>query len=128
MQETTVISDVYKREITEGLSSHPKYISSKYFYDEEGSRIFQDIMRMPEYYLTDCEYQIFYNHKAEILQYIDDDGEQFDLVELGAGDGLKTSLLIKHFLNVRAKFKYVPVDISEDALEKLVDKMNIKFP
>jgi len=127
MQETNVISEVYKKEILEGLTSAPKYIPSKYFYDVEGSRIFQDIMRMPEYYLTDCEYEILQKHKSDILKNIRKQDNRFDLVELGAGDGLKTGVLIEYFLHQDADFIYVPVDISEDALMKLVNKMRMNF-
>ncbi len=125
-QEVGIIS--IEEEIREGLSSYPKYIPSKYFYDEEGSRIFAQIMRMPEYYLTDCEYEIFTEHKEEFLDLISGSRKTFDLVELGAGDGLKTDVLISHFLSREAAFKYMPVDISEKALNELVFRMKNSYP
>jgi len=128
MQEVTTVSEILKEEILEGFSSNPKYIPSKYFYDDEGSRIFQKIMRMDEYYLTDCEYEIFENKKENILNKIRLDGEGIELIELGAGDGLKTSVLIEHFINQEVNFNYIPVDISEQAIESLVNKMKGKFP
>lgn len=128
MQEISVVSDTLKRDIEAGLSASPKYIPSKYFYDDEGSRIFQQIMRMPEYYLTDCEYEIFEKKKDNILNSIRLDGEAIDLIELGAGDGMKTSLLIDHFIRSGVNFKYVPVDISEEAITQLVNKMETNFP
>ncbi len=117
-----------EEEIRNGLSSYPKFIPSKYFYDHEGSRIFERIMRMPEYYPTECEFEIFNIHKENILDLITDKKESFDLVELGAGDGLKTDVLIKHFLDRNASFKYMPVDISGEALNSLVKKMKISYP
>ena len=123
MQEVSVISDSLKKDIDKGLSANQKYIPSKYFYDDEGSRIFQQIMRMPEYYLTDCEYEIFEKKKENILNSIRLNGEAIDLIELGAGDGMKTSLLIDHFIRSGVSFKYVPVDISEEAITQLVNKM-----
>jgi L-histidine N-alpha-methyltransferase len=115
-------------EILDGLKSSPKQISSKYFYDAEGSRIFQRIMRMPEYYLTDCETEIFEIHKRAI-------GSQFchgrctiDLVELGAGDGSKTKILIEDLLEEGIQFKYIPVDISENAVLQLAGAMKQQFP
>src|SRR6056297_261526 len=128
MQEVTTVSEILKEEILEGFSSNPKYIPSKYFYDDEGSRTFQKIMRMDEYYLTDCEYEIFENKKENILNKIRLDGEGIELIELGAGDGLKTSVLIEHFINQEVNFNYIPVDISEQAIESLVNKMKGKFP
>lgn len=128
MQETSVVSDILKKDIDRGLSANPKYIPSKYFYDDEGSRIFQKIMRMPEYYLTNCEYEIFDKKKDNILSSIRIDGEAIDLIELGAGDGMKTSLLIGHFIKSGVNFNYIPVDISEEAISQLVGKMELNFP
>ncbi len=63
----TQVNTDFARDIKDGLNDRPKKLSSKYFYDEKGSKIFQDIMRMPEYYLTDCELEIFLSQKQEIL-------------------------------------------------------------
>ncbi len=128
MQETTVITETYKNEIDQGLSSDPKFIPSKYFYDNQGSRLFAAIMRMPEYYLTDCEYEIFRDQSESILRDVFQEENKLDLVELGAGDGLKTSLLIRSFLDIGVTFKYIPVDISEQAIATLVEKMRTNFP
>ena len=109
-----------------GLSEQPKKMSSKYFYDDEGSRLFQQIMDLPEYYLTNCEYEIFQTHGAEIARQMGD--EPFNLVELGAGDGKKTAVLLDAFVKSGLKFDYVPIDISEGAMKELVDSMRQKFP
>lgn len=113
-------------DVHNGLSAKQKTLSSRYFYDEAGDRIFQRIMRMPEYYLTDCEYEIFDQHKDAILQQLNLN-ERFDLVELGAGDGLKTKLLLKHFLQ-NAEFEYFPVDISPNVLSVLKDSLQEEMP
>ena len=126
--ETIQVKTTFSEDIRTGLASSLKHIPSKYFYDENGSRIFQKIMRMPEYYLTDCEYEIFRDFPHEIFQLIKPEKGWFDLIELGAGDGLKTSLLISHFLEEKAHFKYIPVDISVDALLNLVRKLRLSFP
>lgn len=116
----------FARDVFAGLSSTPKYLSSRYFYDKRGSEIFQEIMRMPEYYPTDCEYQIFELHKQTILDII---GKQaFHLLEFGAGDGLKTKILLQHFLQEKAHFEYMPIDISGDALKKLEKDLTAKWP
>lgn len=118
----------FARDVDTGLSADPKFLSSRYFYDAEGDRIFQQIMKMPEYYLTGCEFEIFDRQKQDILQSIRPDGQKFDLVELGAGDGYKTKLLLEHFLNQEANFEYFPVDISGSVLEHLQADLNQRFP
>ena len=126
--ETLEFRTTFSEDIRTGLSSFPRYIPSKYFYDDEGSQLFQKIMRMPEYYLTDCEYEIFRDYARDFYELINPDNRRFDLIELGAGDGLKTSLLISHCIDVQARFKYVPIDISVDALLNLVRKLRLSFP
>ena len=117
---------VFELDVLNGLSEHPKRLPSKYFYDDEGSRLFQDIMALPEYYLTDCEFQIFESHKQELSRLFQED--PFTLVELGAGDGLKTNILIEQFLKDDCDFKYSPLDISEGAMVTLTDSLRKKFP
>ena len=58
---------IFKKEVFEGLSSNPKRLPSKFFYDDEGSRIFSNITNLEEYYPTKCEYNIFVNHKESII-------------------------------------------------------------
>ena len=111
-----------------GLSSSPKYLLSKYFYDDEGSRIFQDIMNMPEYYLTNCEHEIFSEQKEELLKAFINNDENFNLVELGSGDGLKTKILLNHFFNKGANFQYLPVDISQKANADLAANLKTEIP
>ncbi len=126
--DTIQIQTTFSEDIKTGLSSAYKFIPSKYFYNETGSRIFQDIMRMPEYYLTDCEYEIFRDYAGEISSLIDPGKTRFNLIELGAGDGLKTSLLIARLIREESHFRYLPVDISSDALSGLVEKLRLAFP
>lgn len=66
MEEIAIHTD-FAVDILTGLSAKQKFLSSKYFYDDNGSKIFQDIMQMPEYYLTDCELEIFETNKQAIL-------------------------------------------------------------
>lgn len=115
-------------DVLEGLSSTPKFLSSKYFYDDEGSRLFQEIMRLPEYYLTKCEDEIFREQTAEIFRVFANGDSTFDLVELGAGDGTKTAILIDHFLKQGADITYSPIDISQVALDALQDKFERELP
>ena len=117
----------FAEEVEEGLSASPKYLSSKYHYDDEGSRIFQEIMAMKEYYLTDCEMDIMKNRAAEIYE-ITGFKKHFNIIELGAGDGLKTKELLRNLLRIGADFTYVPIDISEEAINLLVEGMQSSLP
>ncbi len=118
----------FAKDVQTGLTSGTKSLSSKYFYDDTGSRIFQDIMRMPEYYLTDCELEIFETQKQHIFESFTESGDEFELIELGAGDGMKTRILLSYLLEKNCDFKYIPIDISEDAVSNLVIDLELKLP
>lgn len=116
----------FAKDTEAGLSAQPKRLSSKYFYDKVGDKLFQDIMHMPEYYLTDSEFEIFETQGQNILDFAYDSG--FDLIELGAGDGLKTKLLLNELVKQNADFQYIPIDISSNALEGLESDLNVTMP
>lgn len=118
----------FAEDVLSGLSATPKTLSSKYFYDDEGSRLFQEIMKLPEYYLTNCEQEIFTTQADEIFRSFIKDESAFDLIELGAGDGTKTAILIGHFLKQDADISYSPIDISQEALDALSAKFAAEFP
>lgn len=118
----------FASDVLKGLSSTPKELSSKYFYDDEGSRLFQEIMKLPEYYLTDCELEIFQRQTEDIFKSFANGRNAFDLIELGAGDGTKTAVLISHFLGRGADITYTPIDISLQALDELSKKFAAQFP
>lgn len=118
--------------VKSGLSSKIKTLSSKYFYDDAGSRIFQKIMNMPEYYLTDAEFEILNQQAGSILESLPY-SSTFNIVELGAGDGKKTIRLLDYFQKAGVAFNYIPIDISEEAIEMLKanvaevnDKINVR--
>ena len=125
-KQLTALS-IFEKEVSEGLTAFPKYLSSKYFYDEIGDKLFQDIMAMPEYYLTKTEYTILKNQTGKICNFFDPDKRGFNLVELGAGDGKKTKLLLKYLLENNYSFHYNPIDISENAIKSLVSNLNAEF-
>ena len=118
----------FAEDVLRGLSRAPKELSSKYFYDDEGSRLFQEIMKLPEYYLTGCESEIFRSHAHEIYRAFANGDRTFDLIELGAGDGTKTAILVDHFLKKNADITYSPIDISQEALDALSAKFTAEFP
>lgn len=109
----------FTKEILAGLKDHPKHLPSKYFYDEKGDKLFQQIMSMPEYYLTRTELSILKKHKKDILLDFKGNKNGFDLIELGAGDGLKTKILLHELLEQNLNFTYKPIDISLNALSGL---------
>ncbi len=118
----------FKEDVLIGLQAKAKYLSSKYFYDAKGDKIFQDIMKMPDYYLTDSEYEIFSTQAKAIFDALQLDGRKFDLVEFGAGDGYKTKILIERLLETKADFRYIPIDISKDVLKDLKADFEKSFP
>jgi dimethylhistidine N-methyltransferase len=126
--ENRAFSSEFAKDVFLGLSHSPKWLSSKYFYDKKGDEIFQQIMNMPSYYLTNAEYEIFETHRQRILEAFSADGKPFRLVELGAGDGYKTKVLLKHFLYKDADFHYCPIDISGNVLEVLEKDMQSEVP
>ena len=95
-----------------GLSSDPRALPCKYFYDERGAALFQKICELPEYYITRTEIDILDRHRAEIASQI---GPNVELIGLGTGAGTKTRILIEA---LEKPAVYVPIDISEKQLRK----------
>lgn len=120
--------ETFLADVLEGLSSSPKKLHSKYFYDEAGDRLFQQIMNMPDYYLTNCELDIFKNKTELLAKSILIDNEPFDLIELGAGDAMKSSYLLEHLTKKNIDFTYMPIDISGHILEELNEKFSRDLP
>lgn len=118
----------FGKDVIYGLSQHPKSLSSRYLYDKEGDKIFQEIMNMPEYYLTNCEYEILSQQRKEICDAIGAFEEPNNIVEFGAGDGYKTKLLLKYLIDNGAQLTYYPVDISNFILTELKDNLNEEMP
>ena len=99
-------------DVIAGLSSDPRTLPCKYFYDERGAALFQKIRELPEYYVTRTEIDILDKHRAEIASQI---GPDIELIGLGTGAGTKTRILIEA---LEKPAVYVPVDISEKQLRK----------
>ncbi len=109
-------------EIHAGLSQQQKSISSKFFYDHAGSRLFDAICELPEYYPTRTELGIMHANVQEIANLI---GPHASLIEFGSGSSLKTGVLLNHLQNLAA---YVPVDISQDHLFLAAERIRENFP
>ena len=109
-------------EIVDGLLQPEKTISPKYFYDERGSKLFEKITELPEYYPTETELRIMRDSIEEIVALV---GEQASLIEFGSGSSLKTRILLAHLDKLAA---YVPVDISEEQLRASATELRADFP
>ena len=109
-------------EIIDGLSQSEKMISPKFFYDERGSQLFDEITRLPEYYPTETELGIMRTHIDEIAGLV---GTHASLIEFGSGSSLKTRVLLENMNDLAA---YVPVDISEDHLLGSALQIRSEFP
>ncbi len=125
---STILDTAFKKDVFEGLSAFPKFLYSKYIYDANGDKLFQDIMELPEYYLTNCEFEIFNTHTSEIASLFHGNENGFDLIELGAGDGKKTKVLLRYFSENNFNFVYKPIDISQNAIDELSDALSQELP
>ncbi|MFK7833321.1 MAG: L-histidine N(alpha)-methyltransferase [Winogradskyella sp.] len=121
------MTDTFAQDVLNGLTAENKYLSSKYFYDDNGSRIFQEIMNMPEYYLTNAEFEILSMQSKQIIEALKFSGP-FNIVELGAGDGFKTFKLLEHLVNHDVDFHYIPIDISQEAVYILTKNLKERLP
>lgn len=120
---------VLAEEVRRGLTASPKTLSSLLLYDEEGSRLYEQITELPEYYLTRAERSIFAQHADEIARLAaGETGRPLAVVELGAGSASKTEVLLAAILRHQAKCLYVPVDISKTAIEGAVRRLSERLP
>ncbi|UCC73559.1 MAG: L-histidine N(alpha)-methyltransferase [Gemmatimonadota bacterium] len=102
----------FARSVAAGLSDEPKWLHYRFLYDAEGSRLFEEITRQPEYYPTRTEAKILAKHAGEIK----DVTGQVTLVELGSGYSVKTEYLLSAYSRDEEPVRYVPVDVSDSAL------------
>lgn len=125
--ETPVVNK-FSEDVLLGLSGSPKTLQSKYFYDAEGDKLFQKIMDSPEYYLTNCELEIFSQQTEKLAQSFLSRYKTFDIIELGAGDATKSAYLLKYLARKKCKFTYFPIDISENVISYLHKELPVKVP
>jgi L-histidine N-alpha-methyltransferase len=121
-------TDTFYADVIAGLSASPKRLSSKYFYDAVGDKIFQELMDCPEYYPTNCELEIFSTKTAALAESMIADGDAFDLIELGAGDATKSTHLLKYLQDKQVEFTYLPIDISSNVINYLTVKLPLTIP
>lgn len=113
------------QDVAAGLTAMPKWLSAKYFYDAAGSALFEEITRLPEYYLTSTECAIFHQHAREMLSAAGDD---LTVVELGAGSAAKSIVLLRELQRRQSTVRFVPIDVSESALEEAVLRVGDSLP
>lgn len=118
----------FLHDVIKGLSAPKKYLESKYFYDAKGDELFRDIMNCPEYYLTNCEMEIFTTQTAALAGSFTNELEAFDVVELGAGDATKSIHLLRELVANKVPFTYYPVDISSDVISLLHRELPAQLP
>ncbi|SDX82360.1 L-histidine N(alpha)-methyltransferase [Flavobacterium degerlachei] len=121
--------ETFKNDVEKGLNTTPKILPSKYFYDKKGDALFVEIMNLPEYYLTRCELDIFQNKTQQLIDKLQlRPNSYFELIELGAGDGLKTKELLRLLDSQNFKFDYLPIDISINSLKLLEQDLKKELP
>ena len=118
----------FYHEVINGLRAENKYLSSKYFYDEKGDKLFQQIMACPEYYPTRCEMEILQHQSGEMAHLFGEYGSSFDLIELGPGDATKSWHLLKELQKEKIPFTYYPIDISSNVIRWLEDRLPVSLP
>jgi len=112
------------RDVRQGLTKSPKELSPKYFYDERGSELFEEITQLPEYYLTRAERSLLELRIPEIIAAV----RPCSLVELGAGSANKTRLIIDAMRASGCAECYVPIDVSKDFLEATGLQLQADYP
>ena len=125
---TAAVDATFAADVQAGLTAAQKHLPSKYLYDARGDAIFQDIMAMDAYYPTRCEHEIFRTHKEEMLRQFSADGKKFQLIEFGAGDGMKTKVLLRYFWEQSSGLTYVPIDISAHIIQELTEDLKETLP
>lgn len=114
--------DPMRAEVMRGLSGDPKTLPPRLFYDRAGSRLFEEICDLPEYYLTRTELGILRAHAGDIARHL---GEGVALIEYGSGAGVKVRLLLERLETPQA---YVPVDISREQLAAVATGLAEEYP
>ena len=117
--------DNIRKEIIQGLISKQKYISSKFFYDKKGSKLFEDITHLSEYYPTRTEKEILKRIAPELMKNL----QNTDIVELGSGDCSKIRILLNSIPNENLEsINYIPVDVSQSAIYESAQSLIELFP
>jgi dimethylhistidine N-methyltransferase len=121
-QVPDVVESEFAHDVIAGLSAKPKQLLPKYFYDELGAQLFEEITQLPEYYPTRCELAILEKHAAEMAQFVPADAA---MIEFGSGSTRKARMLLNATPAITA---YVPVDISSEMLQQEAAELRRDYP
>jgi len=116
------VDDTFADDVVGGLQATPKRVPAKYFYDAEGSLLFERITDLPEYYPTRCEMRILQENAADIAKLIPDGAA---LIEFGSGSNKKVRILLQAVSKLGC---YVPVDICQEMVEQEATELKPDFP
>jgi L-histidine N-alpha-methyltransferase len=116
--------DALRHDVLAGLTATPKSLPPKYFYDARGSDLFNEITRLPEYYLTRAETEILERHAADIARLTRCES----LVELGSGTSAKTRLLLSALINEGTLREFVPFDVDPAVLSQASSALGLEYP
>jgi L-histidine Nalpha-methyltransferase len=116
--------EALRADVRAGLAARPKTLPPKYFYDARGSELFDEITRLPEYYLTRAETAILDRHAADIAAL----SECESLVELGSGTSAKTRLLLRALLDGGTLREFVPFDVDPAVLAEASEALSAEYP
>lgn len=111
-------------DVREGLGSNPKTLEPKYFYDARGSRLFEEITRLPEYYQTRTERELLRRIADDLVREVGPEA----LVEFGSGSGGKTVVLLDAMRDAGLLKAYAPVDVSPEPVRKVADEFADRYP
>jgi dimethylhistidine N-methyltransferase len=112
----------FARDVIAGLTARPKRLSPKYFYDQAGAQLFEDITALPEYYLTRCELEILRERTPEMARFFPPGSA---LIEFGSGSSKKVRILLAAAPTIAA---YIPVDISSEMLVQEAEELRRDYP
>lgn len=115
----------FAEDVRAGLATMPKRLSCRFFYDAEGSRLFEEISGLPEYYLTRAEREILHRFAEEIVGLVP---EPVLLIELGSGSATKTEIMLETLGRRQRPVRYIPVDISPTALTESAGNLLGRYP
>lgn len=123
--EKSIRTNEFAADVKEGLAATKKYLKPKYFYNDMGSKLFEEICRQPEYYLTRTETSILRKYKRDILRICGH--HDISIIELGSGSSSKTKILLNEFVSNDKNVFYFPIDVSETMLNDSIDKLSTEF-
>lgn len=126
LEQSSDFDAEFANDVEQGLAKEQKTLSSKYFYNDQGSYLFDQITRQPEYYLTRAESQIIEHYGAAFFESLGT--TPFNLFELGCGNGAKTFSLLSSIMEFGQHFSFYPMDISQVAIDGLVKQLHQAFP